>query len=436
MNAASRVSRSINATAVAEMQGLYGPFSFSEKLLQRIWRTRDFDGSAAVLLDGRRLTVEHPGRWNLLGGPDFRDARLVIGGESIRGDVELHLHASDWKAHGHAADAAYDRVVLHVVLFPPESGERCSDSRGAAIPCIALLPILRRGLEEFAAEEAIERLAGRGQAYPIDGIAEFSKGALELLLSHARSRFRQKVGFASRRIMKLGWEGACHHAALEILGYRFNRVPMFRIADRWPLAAWREREPSIDVMIDSEREGWARQGSRPANLPRVRLGQYSAWVRMVPDWPERLRDVGRACDLRKESYHGRNTPRVPLPDSASVCRSEIPSAGSGLAVRISSECRDRKKHWLVSLQRITGGAVGGTRFDTLVCDGFLPLLAADGTEDLESTWLCWKPGDQPPTVVRTLRELDFGGSGRTPLTHGLCQGFLGWLIDREHRENR
>src|SRR3954449_10774487 len=94
---------------LAEIQGLYGAFSFPEKLLQKIWLRGDFSRAAAVLTDGRAIRTVHPGKWNLLGGPDFRAARLCFGdGAEIVGDVEVHLHASDWDAHGHARDAAYD----------------------------------------------------------------------------------------------------------------------------------------------------------------------------------------------------------------------------------------------------------------------------------------------------------------------------------------
>src|SRR5207302_593721 len=81
---------------VAEIQGLYGPFSFSEKLFQKIWLRGDYDRTATALTDGRKIEVIHPGKWNLLGGPDFRAARFrIASGTVLTGDVELHLHASD-----------------------------------------------------------------------------------------------------------------------------------------------------------------------------------------------------------------------------------------------------------------------------------------------------------------------------------------------------
>src|SRR5262245_52353756 len=33
------------------------------------------------------------------------------------GDVEFHLHASDWTEHQHHLDSRYNNVVLHVVLI-------------------------------------------------------------------------------------------------------------------------------------------------------------------------------------------------------------------------------------------------------------------------------------------------------------------------------
>src|SRR5438067_657425 len=92
---------------LAEIQGLYGAFSFPEKLLRKIWLRGDFNRLAATTLEGERIRIVHPGKWNLLGGPDFRATRLAVGdGPERSGDVEVHLLASDWDAHGHARDRA------------------------------------------------------------------------------------------------------------------------------------------------------------------------------------------------------------------------------------------------------------------------------------------------------------------------------------------
>lgn len=397
--------------AVAELQGLYGPFAFPEKLLQKIWLRGDYARESASTIEGKRVRVLHPGRWNLLGGPDFRGARLRFGDGAERvGDVELHLHASDWAAHGHARDRAYDEVMLHVVLFPPPAGHVTRGATGESIPVLALLPLLLHDLEEYATEEVVETLAKRPSARITEKLAPLPLGELrELIGKHAEARWRQKVHFARMRLQRLGWESACHHVALEILGYRFNRAPMLRIASRSPLAAWRAETFSAEAEFKAEEEAWSLQGLRPANHPRRRLRQYSEWVAARPLWPTTLEEVAA---------------RLPRVDWDDVVR----SVGDA-----------RQRHGLTRRRRelaelICGDRVGGTRFDNLVCDGFLPLLAAGGADDLGGLWQCWFTGDIPESLSRGLRELGVTNGRAQPLCHGLAQGLLGWLIEQERVE--
>ena len=84
---------------------------------------------------------------------------------------------------------------------------------------------------------------------------------------------------------------------------------------------------------------------------------------------------------------------------------------------------------------ICADAVGGTRLDNLVCDGFLPLLAAEAGGDLGGLWFHWFPGDLPPMWTRALRGLGATGGRDQPACHGLGQGLLGWLLQREQRES-
>ena len=71
-----------------------------------------------------------------------------------------------------------------------------------------------------------------------------------LLEIEADRRWRQKVWFARRRVERLGWSESCHYTALESLGYRFNRVPMLKIAVRAPLPAWAQRAVDIQALLD------------------------------------------------------------------------------------------------------------------------------------------------------------------------------------------
>ncbi len=129
----------VRESELAEFQGLYGPFLFPERILQKIWLRRDFSIEEARLSDGRSLVIEDPGSWNRLGGPDFKRARLVLGGRRIVGDVEIHLHEASWAAHAHALDPAYREVVVHVVLFPTDASYTWAWT-GAPYPFLSCCP--------------------------------------------------------------------------------------------------------------------------------------------------------------------------------------------------------------------------------------------------------------------------------------------------------
>ena len=191
-------------TAGQEIQGLEGAFTFPEQTLQRIWGRGELDDTAACALSGECVRVLYPGRWNRLAGPDFRQARLRMEDREITGDVELHLQAGDWEAHGHDVDPAYGGVVLHAVLFPPARPPVNRRVDGVTLPVLVLLPLLRRGLEEYAEEEAIELLAQRPGAPGLEElVALASEERAMRLRAQAERRWMMKVHHASVRIARI-----------------------------------------------------------------------------------------------------------------------------------------------------------------------------------------------------------------------------------------
>lgn len=86
-----------------------------EAFLHHVWKYRKYDGTGLKLVSGQGVSILHPGQHNQLAGPDFLDARIRIDETLWAGHVEIHINASDWYAHRHERDPAYENVILHVV---------------------------------------------------------------------------------------------------------------------------------------------------------------------------------------------------------------------------------------------------------------------------------------------------------------------------------
>ena len=95
-----------------------------EEVVRCIWFGSHFAPDLLATDEGRRLEVISPGWWNVEGGPDFIRAELLLEGAGrLVGDVEVHTHASLWRAHGHDRQPSYNNVVLHVAMWNDAEGK-------------------------------------------------------------------------------------------------------------------------------------------------------------------------------------------------------------------------------------------------------------------------------------------------------------------------
>ncbi len=107
----------------------------NEDFLQYVWNYHLFNRQDLRSCQGDCIEVLETGHLNKDSGSDFFDARLKIDGLLWSGNVEVHLKASDWYAHGHNKNSAYNNVILHVVL---ESDKDIVLSNGRVLPCLEL----------------------------------------------------------------------------------------------------------------------------------------------------------------------------------------------------------------------------------------------------------------------------------------------------------
>ncbi len=386
-------------SGLEEIQGLYGPVAISEKLVQQIWLRGDFSQSYLNTLDKEPLKIHHPGRWNQVEGPDFKDCSIEIDGHRLRGDVEVHFHQRDWKNHCHDTNLNFDSVILHVVLFEPGPAEpRTITSSGKEPHTLVLLPYLQQDLEEYALEEALLALENRDKLSCFEALLEKSvDGRREYLIGKSRLRWQCKVDSRVRLLDEKGWSGSCHSLALETLGYKRNRLPMLRLAQKDPLAEMAALGKSANALFEEARSDWKLIGLRPANHPRNRLEQYMRVLDHNLRWPEAL----------LEWSHDLKTSTGRLSSTADFRRT----------------ARMKQLKGQLS-EKILGNNIGGSRLDTLVCDALLPLLAARGQTDLFNWWFHWYPGDLPSSLFGLFKHSPVNDRSTWPMSNGWKQGAL------------
>lgn len=385
---------------VAEIQGIYGPVTVPERVLQKIWHTGDFRRGTLKTRSGKTLKIIKPGAWNKLDGPDFKDAELEIDGEKIYGDIEIHFYENDWKNHGHDKNPAYGKTVLHVILFPEFSESRriSENSNGETMETFLLLPCLNRDLEEYAVDEALVEIEARLDEN--EDAAEWlaavpADGRFRILKENARERWTQKCRFLKKRMEEDGWTAFCHNAALETLGLKQNRTQMLHLAQRF--------SPSVMLGMDAEtlfktEEGnWKLFPIRPANHPKRRIEQYLELLEKNPDWRIQLKAAGTRF------------PKFPIAENA-------------FSKKFRKQNRMSEIHKFFA-EEIFAGTIAGTRFETLLIDAFLPAVSVVSQTDLFDFWFHWFPGDMPAAIPKNLRKAGVV-SPEQPMSNGLFQGFV------------
>ncbi len=245
---------------------------------------------ALRLEDGRVARVVFPGIPGPGVGPDFRDALIEVDGDLVRGDVELHLEASGWFAHGHHRDPAFSAVILHVIAR--------NDSGMAALPVAGRTPI-----PVVVLHGADESVAGEAFVPP----CVFARERIEtgaVLERLGERRLRMKAARIAPLLATASSAGVLYGALLEILGGPSNRAAFASLGRQLPLAlllerAERETREERALAIAAELRYAAaslvlrRAGMRPMASPGRRLEVVAGvvhrlWPAADASWPECL----------------------------------------------------------------------------------------------------------------------------------------------------
>jgi len=300
----------------------------SEIELQARWYAGEF-GREFETVDGRAVRVVQYGVWNREAGPDFAEAAVAIdGGDAVRGAIELDMDARDWERHGHATNAAYEGVVLHVFFEAGEAAAFCRTASNRAVPQVRL----DLGMAGKAPPNPLPlAMPGRCVAPLRDMEMAKVRGVLE---GAAQFRAQRKARRLARLREAHGEDEALYQGLAETLGYKANKLPFALLSQRAPVRMLR-RTGEVDALLfgvagflkpedfpDAEADTkaylrglwerwwalrgewerlavpgklWSLGGQRPVNHPQRRVAALAAMVRQ---WPK-VRALAGNCEARK-----------------------------------------------------------------------------------------------------------------------------------------
>ena len=112
-----------------------------EDFLHYLWKFKKFDALNLKTSNEEEITISNVGQYLEVAGPDFFNAQITIGEQKWAGNVEIHLKSSDWYAHHHERDSAYENVILHVVW---EHDAEIFRSNNTAIPVLELKKYVKK----------------------------------------------------------------------------------------------------------------------------------------------------------------------------------------------------------------------------------------------------------------------------------------------------
>ncbi|MBT3996585.1 MAG: DUF2851 family protein [Chloroflexi bacterium] len=289
-----------------------------EAILHKAWRNAGLERAQVRGRDGHTYKIVYGGKPGGSLGPDFTDAVVERDdGVVFRGDIEIHVRESDWRAHGHHADTRYNGVVLHVVALASGSDSRQAvKATGATIPLLAL----NWKSESKRTSNGFER-ANENSHQPQDDPAPLPKLLLDVSAA-GLERFHAQAAGIALDIEAFGVDQAIWLGVLGALGYPRNKRAFRAVGGRvdWLVACKCQTAQELEQLllyasglhIDDDVESsrirrmpirgsapdWVRPWGRPANAPH---GRIKAISELVFTWSEQGGIASAAEQMVKKS---------------------------------------------------------------------------------------------------------------------------------------
>lgn len=280
-----------------------------ERLVAWIWERQLLVGPISAD-DGHAYHVVFRGRTWGERGPDFQGAIVARDdGVLLRGDVEIHVRASDWRKHGHGRDPAYNQTACHVVLWQDEARPTRRQD-GVTVPTLELITHLAAPLAELERRMAADRPLD-GRLHPAGTRTRPAEAQLRMfdmpvcvpapeelgaLLDRAGlARFHERAAAFEGNLAALAPAEVLYRGVARAMGYTANTAGFERLAEAAPLAVLAEIVADSDAHPSAARAAPVPRGGRhmPDDRPTHTRGSDHAWSDSAA--PERF-GVGMGYD--------------------------------------------------------------------------------------------------------------------------------------------
>lgn len=286
-----------------------------ESFLHYIWRYQYFDKKDLVTTDGQSIDVLYPGHYNTDAGPDFKEAKVKIAGIEWLGSVEIHIKSSDWNAHKHQDDPAYNNTILHVVW---ESEVNVQRADASTLPTLEL-----KNRVDSTLINKYNHLINHPATYVScenqwSDVAEITK--LSMLDKMAMERLYDKSAVVLDLLESNNgnWEETAYQLLFKNFGFKINSDPFLTLAQSLPFKIIKKHAHDLnqieallfgmagflDEPSDEKSQGLAKEfvylkqkyaldqklhkfqwkylRLRPANFPTSRIAQLAAILHQQP----------------------------------------------------------------------------------------------------------------------------------------------------------
>ncbi|GAB3723798.1 DUF2851 family protein [Spirosoma lituiforme] len=236
-----------------------------EAFLYFIWQYQYFTRNNLITTDGDVVQILHTGFRNHNAGPDFTNARLLIADVEWVGTVEMHIRTSDWLAHRHQHDRAYDNVILHVVWQDDRAihSRRVDRADGMSLPTLEIGPLVDPGLltRYLGLRESPDAIPCASQFKSVSPLR------LTSMLDKAMMQRLERKAAGVQEIVKQtngDWEEAAYQLLAANMGFKINADPMAQLSRAVPLKSILKHR---DVLVQAEAMLFGTAGLLPDDEP-------------------------------------------------------------------------------------------------------------------------------------------------------------------------